>query len=90
MCVAYPMKIDKIQKQMADVSVGGIKSSVSIHLIDKPKKGDYVLVHAGIAIERINKAKAEEILILITELGQKMESNHFQCGFGRGSSDEIR
>ncbi|HAJ56454.1 MAG TPA: hypothetical protein DCL35_01645 [Candidatus Omnitrophica bacterium] len=73
MCLAYPMKIDGIKDDMADVSVGHIKSRVSVRLIERAKKGDYVLVHAGIAIEKINKAKAIEILTLITELGQKMD-----------------
>lgn len=73
MCLAYPMKIDRIHGAMADVSVGKVRSSVSIHLIDKAKKGDYILVHAGIAIEKINEAKAKEILSLIAELGQKMD-----------------
>lgn len=67
------MKIERIEGTMAKVSVGPIKSAVSIQLIEKPKKGDYILVHAGIAIEKINKARAREILTLITELGQKMD-----------------
>lgn len=68
------MKIESIEGAMAKVSVGSIKSSVSIQLIEKPEKGDYVLVHAGIAIEKINKARAKEILLLITELGQKIDN----------------
>ncbi len=73
MCLAYPMKIESIKDKMADVSVGDIKARVSVHLIERPKKGDYVLVHAGIAIEKINRDKAVEILTLITELGQKID-----------------
>jgi hydrogenase expression/formation protein HypC len=67
------MKIERIEGTMAKVSVGSIKSSVSIQLIEKPKKGDYVLVHAGIAIEKVDRARAKEILSLITELGQKID-----------------
>jgi hydrogenase expression/formation protein HypC len=73
MCIAYPMKIEHIKGTYADVSIGDIKSTVSIQLIDSVKKGDYVLVHAGIAIEKINQAKAEEILTLLVELGQKID-----------------
>lgn len=73
MCLAYPMKIERIEDTMAQVAVGDIKSRVSILLIEKPKKGDYVLVHAGIAIEKIHKDRAREILSLITELGQKID-----------------
>lgn len=73
MCIAYPMRIEHIKGTTADVSIGDIKSTVSIQLIDNVKKGDYVLVHAGIAIEKINQAKAEEILTLLEELGQKID-----------------
>lgn len=74
MCLAYPMKIDKINGSMASVSVGHIKSDVSICLVDGVKKGDYVLVHAGIAIEKIDEERATEILSLVTQLGQKIDA----------------
>ena len=73
MCIAYPMKVEKIEDQMACVRAGDIKARASVHLLDKVKIGDYVLVHAGIAIEKINPKRAKEILSLITELGQKMD-----------------
>jgi hydrogenase expression/formation protein HypC len=67
------MKIERVEETMACVAVGSIKSRVSILLIDKPKKGDYVLVHAGIAIEKIDKDRAREILSLLDELGQNID-----------------
>lgn len=73
MCLAFPMKIERIDGMMADVRVGDIKSRVSVHLIEKACRGDYVLVHAGFAIERVDRKRAQEILVLITELGQKMD-----------------
>lgn len=66
------MKIEHIDAQIAYVSAGSVKSTVSVQLLNKVKKGDYVLVHAGIAIEKINRAHAKEILKLIKELGQKL------------------
>ncbi|MFH1692252.1 MAG: HypC/HybG/HupF family hydrogenase formation chaperone [Candidatus Omnitrophota bacterium] len=74
MCLAYPMKITGIKDGLAHVAVGDIKSTVSVELIEDVKKGDYVLVHAGIAIEKIDQFRADEILTLITELGRKMDS----------------
>ncbi len=74
MCLAYPMKITGIKDGLASVSVGDIKSTVSVELIEGVKKGDYVLVHAGIAIEKIDEEKAEEILTLITELGRRIDN----------------
>ena len=57
---------------MASVRVGSIRARASVHLLDKVKIGDYVLVHAGIAIEKVDPKRAKEILSLIAELGQKM------------------
>ena len=74
MCIAYPMKVIKLQGAMAQVAVRGVKARVSVHLIEHVKKGDYVLVHAGIAIEKINQAKAKELLSLFAEIDQKMEA----------------
>jgi len=73
MCLAYPMKVEHIDGSMAQVSAGAVRSTVNIQLIRQPKIGDYVLVHAGIAIEKINRAKAQEILVLIADLEQKMD-----------------
>lgn len=73
MCIATPMKIEKIDGTMAYVCAGTVKSRVSVQLIPHAKKGDYVLVHAGIAIEKINKSKAEELLTLLSEIGHKMK-----------------
>jgi len=73
MCLATPMKVERIDGLMAEVSIGSIRSRVSVHLIDGIKKGDYVLVHAGIAIEKVDRKRAKEILGLIAELGQKID-----------------
>jgi len=72
MCLAFPMKIEKIQRPMAEVSAGGVSMSVSVQLLSSVKKGDYVLVHAGMAIEKIDKKQARELLTLIDELGQEL------------------
>jgi hydrogenase expression/formation protein HypC len=73
MCVAFPMRIERLEGQMAFARVGTIESRISVHLVDKVKKGDYVLVHAGMAIEKIDPQRAREILGLIQELGRKTD-----------------
>ena len=73
MCIAFPMKIDAVIGSMAQVSSGDIKSTVSVQLVKGAKKDDYVLVHAGIAIEKIDKARAKEILDILSELDRKMQ-----------------
>jgi len=61
MCVAYPGKIESIEGRTAKVNFEGAVVDVNIGVVDA-KVGDYVLVHAGIAIEAMGEEKAEEIL----------------------------
>jgi hydrogenase expression/formation protein HypC len=67
------MKIEHVAGSVADVSAGEIRARVNIDLISRPKKGDYVLVHAGMAIEKIDQRRAHEITSLIAELTEKMD-----------------
>lgn len=74
MCYAIPAKIIEIKDENAVVDYGGIIKDVNVSLIDNPEKGDYVLVHAGFAIEKLEKKSAEESLDIIkrmVEQGQK-------------------
>ena len=62
MCLAIPGKIKKIFKDnTAKIEIGGIVKLISLDLIPKVKLGDYVLLHAGFAIEIINRKQAEDI-----------------------------
>lgn len=62
MCLAIPGKVIKIEKtntgETATIDYNGLKKKANISLIN-PQIGDYVLVHAGFAIEIIDKEKAE-------------------------------
>jgi hydrogenase expression/formation protein HypC len=65
MCLAIPGKIVKIHKnQQATADFNGIEKEINISLV-KVKKEDYVIVHAGFAIEKMRKANAESIKSLI-------------------------
>jgi hydrogenase expression/formation protein HypC len=68
MCVAIPAKIVSIEGTSADVEVGGISRSISVQLTPDAQKGDYVLVHAGFAIQLIDQEEARETLKLFEEL----------------------
>ncbi|TSD02359.1 MAG: [NiFe] hydrogenase metallocenter assembly protein HypC [Parcubacteria group bacterium Athens0714_25] len=59
MCLAYPGKIKNVKGKTAEVDFGGILKEVNISLIDA-KRGDYVIVHAGFAIEVMNKEEGIE------------------------------
>jgi hydrogenase expression/formation protein HypC len=62
MCLAIPGKIiKKINCEEAEVLLGNIKKSVRIDLLPEIEEGDYVLIHAGYAITKINSREANEI-----------------------------
>lgn len=63
MCLAIPMKVVNITDDFATVELNGVSKSCYIGFLDeKPKLGDYLLVHAGMAIKRLKYEESEEIL----------------------------
>ena len=65
MCLAIPMKVVQINGNTAQVEEGGLTGSARIDFLPGVRLGDYVLVHAGIAIEQVRPEEAEETLRLI-------------------------
>ena len=68
MCLAIPMKIKKIKAEFAEVESGRLIRTVNIQMLPGIKAGDYVLVHAGFAIQKVDAEKAKETLKLVEEL----------------------
>ena len=68
MCVAVPGKITAISGNNAEVDFSGVKRAVSLDLVPAARKNDYVLVHAGFAIQVLSAAEAEETLKLFQEI----------------------
>ncbi|MBD3202785.1 HypC/HybG/HupF family hydrogenase formation chaperone [Candidatus Woesearchaeota archaeon] len=67
MCLAVPGKVIKINDDKAVVDFDGIKKEVSVMLVE-PKIDDYVLVHAGFAIEILDKEKAKQGIKVLREM----------------------
>ncbi|MBA4367150.1 MAG: HypC/HybG/HupF family hydrogenase formation chaperone [Desulfobacterium sp.] len=67
MCLAIPSKIIRIVGDMGTVDVDGVKRDVSLLMIEEPQLGDYVIVHAGFAIHKIDEITAKETLQLLKE-----------------------
>ncbi|HIZ76558.1 MAG TPA: HypC/HybG/HupF family hydrogenase formation chaperone [Firmicutes bacterium] len=67
MCVAMPGKILEINDHKAKVSFNGMEMNADVRMVDA-KVGDYVLVHAGCAIEVLSQSRAEEMLEIFKEL----------------------
>jgi len=61
MCLAIPAKIIKINKNIAEVESYGVKKEIDISLTPDVKKGNFVIVHAGFAIQIIDKKDAVTI-----------------------------
>lgn len=69
MCLAIPMEVIKIENNTALVSAGGAEREVRLDLVDEmPQVGDYVLVHAGYALHKIDEEDARETLKLWDEI----------------------
>lgn len=68
MCLGIPMKVLKIEGERAVAEIGGAEKEISIVLVDDLKVGDYVIVHAGFAIEKLDEKEALETLELIREI----------------------
>ena len=68
MCLGIPMKILKIQSDRAIVSAAGVERRIAVNFLNNPRIGDYVIVHAGFAIEKIDPEKAEETLRMLEDL----------------------
>lgn len=60
MCLALPLKIVEIDGKNGVGEVEGIRRSMRLDFIREPKLGEYVIVHAGFAIERLNESQALE------------------------------
>jgi hydrogenase expression/formation protein HypC len=74
MCLAVPAKVIEINGNMAKVDFGGkVLREVNIMLIEEVKTGDYVLVHAGYAIQKVDEKEAEETLRLWNEILKESE-----------------
>lgn len=69
MCLAIPAKITALlENDMAMIEVGDIRKAVCLWLIDDAKVGDYVIVHTGFALSRLDPAEAERTLELFAEM----------------------
>ena len=68
MCLAIPAKILKIENNLAQVDMAGVRRQADIRMISKVRVGEYVLIHAGFAIEKIGEKEAEETLQLLREM----------------------
>ena len=68
MCLAFPAKVIEINESLAKVELSGVTRDVSLMLLPETKVGDYVLVHAGFAMQIVQKKEVDEMLALFDEM----------------------
>ncbi|NPV10460.1 MAG: HypC/HybG/HupF family hydrogenase formation chaperone [Ignavibacteria bacterium] len=78
MCLAVPGKVEEIYEgtdliKMAKVNFGGVKKDVCVAWIPDLQVGDYVLVHVGFALNKIDEKEAMETLRILKEMGELNE-----------------
>lgn len=71
MCLAVPAEVLELKEDdLALIEIGGVRKDVSLMLVDGVEPGDYVLVHAGFAIEKIDENEARKTLELLEEVAR--------------------
>jgi len=76
MCLAVPAKVVEIvdeENQIAKVDIGGVRRNISVALLDDVRVGDWVLVHVGFAIQKVDEEEAMQTLTLLRQLGQGID-----------------
>ena len=68
MCLAIPLKVMETDGKNAVGEVGGVKRRIRVDFLPDVKPGDYVIAHAGFAIEKLDEARAKENLETILEV----------------------
>jgi hydrogenase expression/formation protein HypC len=68
MCLAIPARVVRITGTRADVDIDGATTTADLSVLSGVKVGDYVMVHAGLAIQKYDEQEALENLALIREL----------------------
>ena len=72
MCLAIPAQIEKMEGQKATVVLAGSRTQVLLALVPEAKLGDWVLVHAGLAITVLDAEQAKETYDLLAEMGEQL------------------
>lgn len=69
MCLAIPAKVVSIlDDNMASVDIGGVRKEISVSLVEDIEVGDYVIIHTGFALSKLDPEEAEATLELFAEI----------------------
>ncbi|MBW1709426.1 MAG: HypC/HybG/HupF family hydrogenase formation chaperone [Deltaproteobacteria bacterium] len=72
MCLAIPTRIIDIdQNEMLTIESGGVRKKISASLIENARVGEWVIVHAGFAIQKLDEKEAQETIRLLREIADE-------------------
>jgi hydrogenase expression/formation protein HypC len=74
MCLAIPSRITALDGDLGTVDVAGVQRTASLLLIEDPQVGDWVIVHAGFAIKKLDEETAQESLKCLREAARLLEN----------------
>lgn len=75
MCLGIPARVMAIEGSDAVVSIGKINYKASLRLVDDVSVGDYIILHAGFAIEKVNPKEAAETIRLFLQMESESQSD---------------
>ncbi|WP_153111834.1 HypC/HybG/HupF family hydrogenase formation chaperone [Propionivibrio limicola] len=76
MCLAIPARVEQlVGDDVAIVDFGGVRKEISLSLVDNVNVGDYVIVHVGFALQKLDVEEAERTLALFAEMNASQASS---------------
>ncbi len=80
MCLAIPVRIEEItSEETALANIGGVRKEINVALIEDLEVGDYVILHVGYALNKIDPEEAEKTLQLFAELDEAGQQESLQA-----------
>ncbi|MFA5514769.1 MAG: HypC/HybG/HupF family hydrogenase formation chaperone [Desulfuromonadales bacterium] len=68
MCLGVPMQVKSIDGEVAVCEIDGVRREASLMMVDGVRVGDFILIHAGFAIERLDAEDAQATLLIFREM----------------------
>ncbi|MBI4913394.1 MAG: HypC/HybG/HupF family hydrogenase formation chaperone [Acidobacteria bacterium] len=89
MCLALPCRVaELLPEQQAVVEVGGVRKLISLALVDDVQVGDFVILHVGFALSKLDAEEAEKTLALFAEMGMLEEVTARAAAMAAGPAGE--
>lgn len=74
MCLAVPVEVVALMGSgRALAAIGGVRREIDVSLLDDLKVGDFVILHVGFALQKLNRAEAEKTLALLQQMGAQQQ-----------------